>query len=182
MARGRIVVTGLVVVLVAGGVTAAVVGSVRGAAPEGEAPAVPQAGAGSAVVTLSADAAVHPRAATVLTQMQRYFDAINAGDYASWQATVTPDRAAAQTEDAWKKAYRSTKDGTIRIDRIDDAVAPAAAGGLLVRVGFVSTQAVADAPRDTQAERICWHATLPLGVSPLRVGAPGSGSSVSEVC
>lgn len=170
----RVWVTALVAALVAGGATAALVGPRTTAGP----PATPVAGSGSGDVLLSVDAAVHPAAAGVLTQVQRYFDAINAGDYAAWQTTVAPERVAAQPEQVWTEAYRSTRDGTIRIDRIDDDPG----GALLVRIRFVSTQAVADAPPDTAAPRICWRSTLPMQGVPPRIGTTTGDSSIRAAC
>jgi hypothetical protein len=177
---GWAVVIGFVVLIVAGGVTARVVAgdpAARGA-PEGAPQAVPAAGAGATAVQLSADAAAHPMGAAVRAQLQRYFDAINAGDYAAWQETVAAGRADQQPAKAWKDAYRTTKDGTIRIDRIDDEPGEA----LLVRVRFTSTQAVSDAPAEIPAERICWRSTLPMDGAPPRIETTRSGSSVNEVC
>jgi hypothetical protein len=177
--RTTIVGLGLVVLLlVTGGVTAALVGPLAAAAPSGVPQPAPATGSGSGDVLLSADAAVHPAAATVLAQVQRYFDAINAGDYASWQSTVAPERATKQPEQAWKASYRSTRDGTIRIDRIDDETA----GALLVRVRFISTQDLADAPDTLAAPRICWRVTLPMQGAPPRIGPTQGGSSLSEAC
>jgi hypothetical protein len=168
----RVWIAALAAVLVAGGLTAALVGPRPGSVP----PETPVAGSGSGDVLLSADAAVHPAAVAVLAQVQRYFDAINAGDFAAWQTTVTPDRV--QPEQAWKDSYRSTRDGTIRIDRIDDDPG----GALLVRVRFVSTQAVADAPPDLRVPRICWRSTLPMQGVPPRIARTGAGSSLSAAC
>ena len=162
----------LAAVLVAGGLIAALVGPLPGSVPPGQ----PVAGAGSGDVLLSADAAAHPSAFAVLAQLQRYFDAINAGDYAAWQTTVTPDRV--QPEQAWKDGYRSTRDGTIRIDRIDDEPG----GALLVRVRFTSTQAVADAPPDLRVPRICWRSTLPMQGVPPRIARTSVSSSLSAAC
>ena len=173
MARSAIVA--LVAVLVAGAVTAVVAG--RGA-QAGAVPPVPVAGAGSGAVTLSADAADHPAATGVRAQLQHYFDAINARDYAAWRVAVTPDRAAVLPEPVWTAAYRSTRDGTIRVDRIDDAPGPA----LLVRVRFVSTQDLADAPPQLKVPRICWRSTLPMLGVPPRIGTAGDGTTLSTAC
>lgn len=150
-------------------------------APLGKPRDIPVSGAGSRVVELSADATVHPAAEAVRAQLQRHYDAINGRDYEEWSATVVPARSDALDRDAWNAAYGSTQDGTIRIDRID------AAGGepgadLLVRVRFISTQDLADAPADVQSERICWLSTLPMTGSPPRIAMARGGSSVAMAC
>lgn len=174
------VAIGLAVVLVIGGVVAGVSGATRGSAPAGAPVTAPAAAEdeGSATVQLSSDAARYPGAAGVLAQLQLYFDAINEGDYAKWVPTITADRAARLSEKDWKAAYRSTKDGTIRIDRIDGTPT----GDLLVRVRFTSLQALADAPADLRRKRICWRSTLPMTGSPPRIGSTQGGSSVKAAC
>lgn len=174
----RIVTVGLAVALVAGAVVAAVSGASRGPAPAGAPVAVPAADEGSPAVLLSSDASRHPAAGAVSLQLQRYFDAINAGDYAGWVSTVAVGRADAQPEKSWKTAYRSTKDGTIRVDRIDDLPGDA----VLVRVRFTSIQDLADAPPDLRVRRICWRTTMPMAGSPPRIGPTQGGSSVKEAC
>jgi len=139
---------------------------------------VPATDEGSPAVLLSADAALHPAGSGVARQLQRYFDAINAGDYAGWASTVTSGRADALPEKSWKAAYRSTRDGTIRVDRIDDLAGDA----VLVRVRFISIQAVDDAPPDLRVRRICWRSTMPMAGSPPRIGPTQGGSSVKEAC
>lgn len=165
----------LAVLLVVGGAAALAARSTGPAVPS-----VPDEGVGSREVQLSADAANHPAADAVRAQLQRHYDAINERDYAQWRETVVPARSDALPEDAWRDAYASTQDGSIRVDRIDPAPDPDA--GLLVRVRFVSTQAVADAPPDLPAERICWRSTLPMRGAPPRIDVTGGGSSARESC
>jgi hypothetical protein len=141
-------------------------------------PEVPATGAGSSEVELSMDAANHPAGEAVRDQLQRHYDAINERDYAQWRATVVPERAEALNETDWRDAYATTQDGSIRVDRID--VAPD--GGLLVRVRFISTQALEDAPKDLPAERICWRSTLPMRGAPPLIDVTQGGSSAREEC
>ncbi len=182
-----IVATVLGLLLVSGGTLAWLSSGtpVVAGAPSGSPSAVLRAGAGSHVVQLSADAAAHPDAVAVLVQLQRHYDAINNRDYVAWRSTVVAERSAALPEPRWRSDYASTTVGAIRIDRIDRA-GGAPGTGLLVMVRFVSTQAVADAPTQFPAERLCWRTTLPM--TPPADGAPprlertGGGSSVAEVC
>jgi hypothetical protein len=166
------------VLLVAGGATALATRASAGPAPLAAPPSVPAEGVGSGEVQLSADAARHPAADEVRVQLQRHYDAINERDYAGWRATVVPARAEALPEDDWHDAYATTRDGTIRVDRIDTD--PGA--GLLVRVRFVSGQDVQDAPPDLQVERICWRSTLPMRGAPPLIDVTGGGSSAPEEC
>ncbi|MHA6793747.1 hypothetical protein ACVGVM_09555 [Pseudonocardia bannensis] len=171
---------GLAALLLAGGVAAWLLGSrvFDGVAPAGAAPSVPEHGAGSATVELSADAGAHPAGAAVRAQLQRYFDAINARDYASWTTTVMPQRVEQQPEPQWRAGLETTTDGTIRIDRIADLDG----GRVLVLVRFVSTQDPADAPADLQAPRICWRGALPMSGDPPRLETGRAGSLLSEAC
>jgi hypothetical protein len=130
------------------------------------------------VVQLSEYAATHPAAEEVATQLQNHYDAINGRDYEMWRTTVVPARAEALPEADWRDAYATTRDGMIRVDRID----PAPDDGLLVRVRFVSTQAVEDAPPDLRAPRICWRSTLPMRGAPPRIDVTGGGSSARGAC
>lgn len=135
-------------------------------------------GAGPAEVQLSPDARAHPSGEVVRAQLQAHYGAINAGDYAAWRETVVPARSERLPEAAWKSAYATTRDGSIRVERIDDVPG----GGVVVRVRFVSTQDPADAPPGLPAARICWRSSLPMTGSPPRIGATRDGSSVPEVC
>jgi hypothetical protein len=164
----------LAVLVVVGG-AAALASRNRSGPPE-----VPAEGVGSSEVELSPAAAEHAAAGAVRAQLQRHYDAINGRDYDAWRATVVPARAAALNEKEWQEAYSTTHDGSIRVDRIDPD--PDADGGLLVRVRFISTQAVEKAPSDLRAERICWRSTLPMRGTPPLIDVTGGGSSAREQC
>jgi hypothetical protein len=167
----------LAVLLVVGGAAALASRNSRPGPPD-----VPAEGVGSSEVQLSPDAANHPAAEDVLAQLQRHYDAINERDYAQWRATVVPARSAALDEGDWQDAYASTKDGFIRVERIDPDRGAGPDGGLLVRVRFISTQAVEDAPPDLRAERICWRSTLPMRGTPPLIDMTGGGSSARQAC
>jgi len=162
------------VLLVVGGAVARATRATGGPGPQ----SVPAEGVGSSEVQLSPDAANHPAAETVRAQLQRHYDAINERDYDQWRETVVPARAEALGEEDWQDAYATTRDGSIRVERID----PGPDGGLLVRVRFVSTQAVEKAPPDLPAERICWRSTLPMRGEPPLIDVTGGGSSAREAC
>jgi hypothetical protein len=173
---GLAVAAVLAVLLVAGLVFAGLTAGAAGSPEDGWSP--PVAGAGPSTVELSADAAAHPAGAAVRAQLQRHFDAINAKDYVQWRGTVVPERVQTLPEPRWQAAYGSTRDGAIRVYRIDDAPG----GTLLVRLRFVSTQSVEDAPPELQEPRICWRSTLPMVGHPLLIERTGGGSSAAEGC
>jgi hypothetical protein len=161
-----------------------VVGGAAALASRGRAgpPEVPAEGVGSSEVELSPDAADHPAGEVVRAQLQRHYDAINGRDYEQWSATVVPARAEALREQEWHKAYATTRDGSIRVERIGQDPDAGAEGGLLVRVRFISTQAVENAPADLPVERICWRSTLPMRGTPPLIDLTGGGSSAREAC
>jgi hypothetical protein len=151
--------------------------------PSTSGPELPASGPGTATVTLSPDARDHPEGAGVRSLLQRHFDAINTRNYPGWAATVVPERAAALPEDAFRKAYATTLDGNVRVDRIeDDAPLPTGSHDLVVRFRFVSVQDPQDAPDRLRAGRICWASSLPLVGEPRRIGLTGGGSSLPQSC
>jgi hypothetical protein len=147
-------------------------------APADAPSAVPADGVGSTAVVLSADATLHPDHQAVLDRLQAYFDAINARDHAAWAAAVTPERAAQQPEADWQAGVRSTRDGSVRVDRIVDA----GPGTTLALVRFVSTQDVADAPADLRVARICWRQALPMTGTPLRIASGSPSDTLATPC
>ncbi|MEU7813851.1 hypothetical protein [Pseudonocardia sp. NPDC049154] len=169
----------LALVVVAAAAAAWLVGgrAFEAGAPTDAPAAVPATGAGPPTVELSLDALTHPQHLAVRERLQAYFDAINAHDHAAWAATVTPERVAAQPAETWLAGVRSTQDGTIRVDRIEDAP-----DGVLALVRFTSTQDVADAPADLRVGRICWRSALPMTGAALAIGAGAPGSTLSRPC
>ncbi|MCE3553829.1 hypothetical protein LWC33_20525 [Pseudonocardia sp. RS11V-5] len=169
----------LALVVVAAAVAAWLIGgrAFEAGAPMDAPVPVPGTGAGSATVELSLDALGHPQHLAVRERLQAYFDAINAHDHAAWAATVTPERVAAQPAETWLAGVRSTQDGTIRVDRIEDAP-----DGVRALVRFTSTQDVADAPADLKVGRICWRSALPMTGPGLAIGAGVPGGTLSQPC
>lgn len=177
----RLVLTLVIMLVVALGAAVAVAGlqraqlrSVPLAAPR----ALPAQGAGSTAVEVSADVWAHPASGPVQDLMARHFGAINAKNYPAWAATVSPVRAAELPEPAWREAYASTTDGTVRISRIDE-VGP---GRLLALVSFVSVQRPADAPDALRTGRICWRSTYALVGEPMVIEAGNPGSVLRGAC
>ncbi|MGH3934613.1 MAG: hypothetical protein ACRDS1_06500 [Pseudonocardiaceae bacterium] len=119
-------------------------------------PHVPEPG--PTTVTLVEDAAAHPDADRVRTVLQKYFDAINAGDYKLWRSAVTPQQARDTGEAAWRDQYRSTLGGSIVLHRLE----PRAGGGLVALLSFTSLQDPADAPPDVPVRCLRWWVSYPL--------------------
>jgi hypothetical protein len=140
--------------------------------------ALPAQGAGPTAVEMSADVWAHSSGAAVYDVVKRHFGAINTKDYAAWTATVVPARAAQQPEAAWRQAYASTVDGTIRVSRIDEE----APGRLVAMISFISTQRPDSAPDDLKAPRICWRAAFSLVGDPPVIDVSRSGSLLRGAC
>lgn len=109
-------------------------------------------------VVLIEDAAHHPDADRIRTVLQKYFDAINAGDYALWRSVVIPQWARDTSEAAWHAQYRSTLDGTMVVHRLE----PRTGGGLVALISFTSLQNPADAPPELPVRCLRWWVSYPL--------------------
>jgi hypothetical protein len=121
--------------------------------PPGEQP-------GDATVQGLRDATEHPLYETVKTLLQTYFDAINGKRYDRWQAVVSLKRAKSQPEQDWLAAYRTTKDGSIVILRIESGPAESAK----VLLTFTSVQDPRSAPLEMPERCIKWRVVFPLAV------------------
>lgn len=130
----------------------------RAAVPTTTKPVPPVRQPGPAKVEFTGDAAAHPNAEPVERLLREYFDAINTRDYDRWTTTVVAERVRAQPREEWLANYRSTRDGSILVYRIEAAPE----GGLTVLLGFTSTQDVADAPPRLPEPCIRWRLALPL--------------------
>ncbi|MDQ4117365.1 MAG: hypothetical protein M3235_10455, partial [Actinomycetota bacterium] len=139
---------------------------------------LPDSGAGTDTVALSADAAEHPAAQLVLEQIQLYFNAINNRDYQTWSQVVTDERAEQQPRSEWLRGIGSTTDGTIRVDRIVGLDQ----GRVLALVRFVSVQNPDDGPAGLKVGRICWRASLPMSGSPPRLEVGDAESTLGAPC
>lgn len=114
---------------------------------------------GPGTVQVTDDVAHHPQDEAVRPVIQAYFDAINNRNYAAWKTTVSIQRVQQKpSAEAWANDFRSTKDGSILIDRIE----PAPHGSLRVLLAFNSTQSVQDAPANFQKGCIHWRLVLPM--------------------
>lgn len=116
---------------------------------------------GSSEVKGTTDAVAHPLYGTVRGLLQQYFTAINAKDYPAWSGTVTADRRKTQPEKVWQNDYKTTRDGSIVVYRIETA-----GGGDTARVllHFTSTQDPADAPPEQRVDCIDWNVVWSFAV------------------
>jgi hypothetical protein len=140
----------------------------------------PEAQPGPGLVVMSPDALDHPQSQAVTTLMQDYFDAINAKDYPKWTVVVSQERRQTKTKAEWLGDYRSTKDGSILVYRVE-TVSP---GELRVFVGFTSTQDLADAPVGFPETCVRWRLVLPVVLEDnrLRVDVTMAGTPEREKC
>jgi len=153
--------------------------SVAPALPESSSLA-PEAQPGPGLVVMSPDALDHPQSQAVTTLIQDYFDAINGKDYPKWTAAVSQERRQTKTKAEWLGDYRSTKDGSILVYRIE-TVSP---GELRVFVGFTSTQDLSDAPVGFPETCVRWRLILPVVLEDnrLRVDVTMAGTPEREKC
>lgn len=177
----------LVVVAATAGVGVLARDAYRRPAPaQGDQIAVPSTGSsasvprdeqpGGGVVQLSIDASMHPDGPRVREVLQQFFDAINSLDYDLWTTTVTARRVNETPRSRWLSDYESSRDGTILVHRVE-SVDP---DRLRVLMTFTSTQDVAKAPAELQADCIHWRVVYPLqaedGALRVDLGTEGSTS------
>ncbi|MEU4246811.1 hypothetical protein AB0F15_05305 [Amycolatopsis sp. NPDC026612] len=124
-------------------------------------------------VRMTDDARAHPQADAVRRLLRKYFDAINTKQYAQWTAVVTEERAAGQSQKAWKDGVRTTKDSDALVYRIERS----SGSSLRVLVGFKSEQALDDAPPYFREPCIRWRLVLPMVLdnSALKIAAVDGG-------
>lgn len=113
---------------------------------------------GSPKVNLTPDAAQHPYGETVRALLEAYTNGINERNYERWRTSVVQERVRKQPEDQWRRDYRSTRNGSMLVHRIESAPN----GTLRMLVSFTSTQDVADAPPTLPQKCIRWSLMLPL--------------------
>ncbi|MGH3827769.1 MAG: hypothetical protein ACRDQX_11445 [Pseudonocardiaceae bacterium] len=135
---------------------------------------------GPATVVLLDDATLHPDADRIRAVLQKYFDAINAGDYQLWRGAVIPQWARDLRESAWHAQYRSTLDGSIVVHRLE----PRIGGGLLALTSFTSRQNPADAPPELAVRCLRWWVSYPLigAGEQLRMGPSSPSANLRVAC
>ena len=135
---------------------------------------------GPATVVLVEDVALHPDADRIRAMLQKYFDAINAGDYQLWRSAVIPQVARDLGESAWRGQYRSTLDGSIVVHRLE----PRAGGGLVALTSFTSLQNPADAPPELRVRCLRWWVSYPLigAGDQLRLGSSSPSANLRVAC
>jgi hypothetical protein len=113
---------------------------------------------GPPTVELTPDAAAHPEDERIRQLLQTYFDAINGRDYELWKTTVTRERLAGKSQSQWLADYRTTRDGSMVVYRIETAPER----HLRVLVGFTSTQDAGAAPPELAEPCLRWKLSLPV--------------------
>ncbi|WP_370943319.1 hypothetical protein AB5J62_30040 [Amycolatopsis sp. cg5] len=117
----------------------------------------PEEQPGGDEVFVTADAAAHPDGDNVRGALQIYFRSINQKNFDLWASVAAAERLRHKSRVDWQNDYKSTKDGSILIYRIEAPV-----GSLRVLVGFTSTQAIESAPPDFPEPCIRWRVVLPM--------------------
>jgi hypothetical protein len=125
----------------------------QGQVPPGEQP-------GDTKVTATKDAGDHPLYGTVRELLQTLFDAINARRYDQWRTVVTRNRVQREPETRWRENYRTTRDGTIVVHRIE--LGPEDTARVLL--SFTSVQDPQLAPPELPEPCIRWRVVWPLVV------------------
>lgn len=154
-----IAVLGAVVVTVAAGLAARqVYGGSEQPAGQPSAAAETTEPPGSPIVDATEDARNHPLYEQVRELLQRHFNAINDHSYERWTETVTAVRVRVQPKERWFADYRSTRDGSIVLYRLETTSAKQAKA----LIEFVSVQNPDDAPLHLKVGCIRWHVVYPL--------------------
>ncbi|MEV6831915.1 hypothetical protein [Amycolatopsis sp. NPDC051102] len=124
-------------------------------------------------VGMTDDARAHPQADAVRRVLKKYFEAINTKQYSLWTEVVTDERAAAQSQNDWKKGVHTTKDSDALVYRIERS----SGNSLRVLVGFTSRQELEDAPLFFREPCIKWRLVMPLVIEDkaLKVAAVDGG-------
>lgn len=160
-----------------GGSTASGGGATSTSTPSTGSTAAPSLG--TELVSVSSSAAAQPRAAEVVSLLDRHFRAINGGDYDAWSSTVIRKRASDQSRSAWTREFRSTKDSRVSVSSISDT-----GSTVDIALTFTSNQNPADAPESLPVSQICWSTTWPAQAtsSGLALATPRSGSTTFRQC
>lgn len=114
---------------------------------------------GDRTVAGTIEATAHPLYDTVRQVLQTFFDAINDKRYDQWRTAVSRNLGNI-TEGQWRADYRSTKDGSIVVRRIETGPANTAR----VLLSFTSVQDPENSPGELGAPCIHWRLVLPFTV------------------
>lgn len=147
--------------------------------PPPEPTPTPEPTLGNDLVAVAPEAALDPAAAAVVQLLTAHFAAINAHDYAGYQATHTRAARAKLTSKQFTAGYRSTVNSDITVLGLSTATD----GRRLAEVSFTSNQNAADGPEG----QTCTHWTVGKflegqGTTLLIGKAPTSYKSRHEAC
>lgn len=106
-------------------------------------------------VALSPSAENSLYAAEVVDLIERYFTAINRGDYDAWLATVSTGQSK-RDRDSWTTDYSTTRDSDVYVSDITPG------DPLTVRMQFVSHQSLEFAPAALPATCVRWDVTYKI--------------------
>jgi hypothetical protein len=138
-------------------------------------PVPPTEQPGDATVTATTDAAAHPLYEPIRAMLQTYFDSINNRHYDQWRTVVSALRASTKPRKDWLVDFRSTKDGSIVVYRVESGPT----GTARVLLSFTSLQEPIDAPPELPEHCIRWRVIWPIvfeaGEWKLGLGTTGSG-------
>lgn len=133
-----------------------------------------------APIEMTPDALAHPDAAKIQWTLQLHFNAINMRQYETWKNTVVVQLQQRMPEDEWHRAYSTTRDAAIKVQRIE----PGPGNSLRLLLTFISTQNPNDAPGGLNASCVRWRSVYPLVLESgaFRVDVPPSGGAIAQPC
>ena len=137
--------------------------------PAGAGPTGPASAPPAGLASLAPAAALYPGADAIEKVVNRYFQAINARDYAAYQATQSPGLA--MTASQFQAGFGSTKDADVLVTGITTAPG----GRPAADVTFTSRQQPQDGPEGESCTN--WHVTMYFDGSAgtYTIGAPPNG-------
>ena len=137
--------------------------------PASSGPTGPASAPPAGLASLAPAAALYPGADAIEKVVNRYFQAINARDYAAYQATQSP--AIAMTEPQFQAGFKSTRDSDVLIT----AISTGPDGNPAADMTFTSRQQPKDGPDGESCTN--WHVTMYFDGSAgtYTIGAPPNG-------
>ena len=130
----------------------------------------------SGLVRVTPAAAASPRAKHVVTFLNRYFDAINAHNFAAYRRLFTPSLRGGLSATAFQSGYGTTRDSAVTLR----GVSATAAGEIQALVTFTSHQQASQSP--THSACTDWRISLYLVRNGARyaLATPPGGYSASD--
>jgi len=141
--------------------------------PASSGPTGPASAPPAGLASLAPAAALYPGASAIEKVVNRYFQAINARDYAAYQATQSPGLA--MTASQFQAGFESTQDSDVLIT----AITTMPGGQPAADMTFTSRQQPQDGPEGESCTT--WHVTMYFdgGAGTYTIGAPPNGYKAS---